>query len=143
MNGAEIAAAKPTRWPLREGMMAKPEMGAAALVLASDEFVAKAGTQSPAWLRGMGWATALLSDLISHWEKRNSTTIHDLDPAHLDLQEVERLIRENGPESMTGRMDRVMEYFRVSQWRPNELDFAVRFDPRSRAHFVVANPDTQ
>jgi predicted TIM-barrel fold metal-dependent hydrolase len=33
---------------------------------------------------GVGWAVTLLNDLIEHWDKRNSKTIHDLDPARID-----------------------------------------------------------
>lgn len=33
---------------------------------------------------GVGWACSLLADLIGHWEKRNRTTIHRLDPKRID-----------------------------------------------------------
>jgi predicted TIM-barrel fold metal-dependent hydrolase len=33
---------------------------------------------------GVGWACTLLSDLVSHWEKRNRDSIHLLDPARID-----------------------------------------------------------
>ncbi|MFT5576861.1 MAG: putative TIM-barrel fold metal-dependent hydrolase, partial [Bermanella sp.] len=35
---------------------------------------------------GVGWACSLLSDLIEHWEKRNSATIHNLDPKKIDTK---------------------------------------------------------
>ncbi|QRX81076.1 hypothetical protein [Glaciimonas sp. PAMC28666] len=61
---AEIDASKAVRWPVREAMLRAPTMGAVALVLASEEFVTKAGITNPAWIRGMGWATeaAFLGD---------------------------------------------------------------------------------
>ena len=63
-TSAQIAASKPARWPLREGMLRAPVFGVVALVLASDTHVKKAGIANPAWVRGMGWATeaAFLGD---------------------------------------------------------------------------------
>ncbi|KAF3996482.1 thiolase family protein [Glaciimonas immobilis] len=60
----EIAASKAVRWPVREAMMRTPTTGAVALVLASEDYVKKAGITNPAWMRGMGWATeaAFLGD---------------------------------------------------------------------------------
>jgi acetyl-CoA C-acetyltransferase len=62
---AEVAAeGRPTRWPLREGMVAAPVTGVAALMLASEEFVRERGLGPVAWISGMGWATepAFLGD---------------------------------------------------------------------------------
>ena len=63
-TAAQIAASKPARWPVREGMLRPPVFGAVALVLASEPYVKKAGTANPAWVHGMGWATeaAFLGD---------------------------------------------------------------------------------
>ena len=63
-TAAAIAASKPTRWPIREGMLRPRVNGAVALVLASEEHVKTAGIENPAWVRGMGWATeaAFLGD---------------------------------------------------------------------------------
>jgi hypothetical protein len=63
-SAADIAASKPARWPVREGMLGAPVTGAVALVLASDSYVEKNGIANPAWVRGMGWATeaAFLGD---------------------------------------------------------------------------------
>jgi predicted TIM-barrel fold metal-dependent hydrolase len=71
---------------------------------------------------GVAWAAALLSDLVTHWEKRNGETILDLDPERTDFDELERLVRAYGPSSVTDRMDRAMEYLRTAQWRPDDLD---------------------
>ena len=71
---------------------------------------------------GVGWAASLFSDLISHWEKRNAQSILELDPGSTDMEEVERLIREMAPASITDHMDRVLEYLHGSQWRPADLD---------------------
>jgi len=63
-SATQIAASKAMRWPVREGMVRAPVAGVVALVLASDDFVKKAGITNPAWIRGMGWATeaAFLGD---------------------------------------------------------------------------------
>jgi len=56
--------AGPARWPLTERLTTLPVTGAVAMVLAGEDFVAHRGFASPAWLRGMGWATeaAFLGD---------------------------------------------------------------------------------
>lgn len=62
------AAVPPSRytppWPLEQGMPSAPVTGAVAMVVASEEFVARKGIRNPAWVRGMGWATeaAFLGD---------------------------------------------------------------------------------
>ncbi|HLG89954.1 MAG TPA: amidohydrolase family protein [Alphaproteobacteria bacterium] len=45
---------------------------------------------------GVGWACTLLNDIIEHWEKRNSKTIHDLDPAAIDLDLMMQLFQKYG-----------------------------------------------
>lgn len=52
-----VRASRPIRWPLREGMLARPVTGAVALVLASDDYAAANGMKNAAHIRGMGWAT--------------------------------------------------------------------------------------
>ena len=49
--------AKPLRWPLTEGMVCAPGYGLVALVLADAALVKERGLSTPAWIRGMGWAT--------------------------------------------------------------------------------------
>ncbi|MGS0743235.1 thiolase C-terminal domain-containing protein [Glaciimonas sp. GG7] len=63
-NAADIAVSNPIRWPIRAEMLRAPTTGAVALVLASEDYVKKAGITNPAWTRGMGWATeaAFLGD---------------------------------------------------------------------------------
>lgn len=51
------APAAITRWPLTEGMVPSPVTGAVAVVLASEDFLAGHVGVTPAWIRGMGWAT--------------------------------------------------------------------------------------
>lgn len=61
---AEVKTGRPTRWPLREGMVPEPVTGIVALMLASEEFIAERGLGPVAWISGMGWATepAFLGD---------------------------------------------------------------------------------
>lgn len=63
-TAAQIAASTAVRWPVRAGMVREPVTGVVALVLASEDYVKKAGVSNPAWVRGMGWATeaAFLGD---------------------------------------------------------------------------------
>lgn len=71
---------------------------------------------------GVGWAVSLLSDLVGHWEKRNIEALSTLDPSVLDLDQVQDLISRYGPEQITRRIDRAMDYFHGPQWRPTNLD---------------------
>ena len=71
---------------------------------------------------GVGWACTLLSDLVSHWEKRNGETIHDLDPAKLDIDEMERLFRKYAPARYQSEIGAVREFFERPEHRPAELD---------------------
>ena len=49
-------AARASRWPLQDGMLAEPVTGAVALVLASEAYARERGLDA-AWISGMGWAT--------------------------------------------------------------------------------------
>jgi acetyl-CoA C-acetyltransferase len=58
LAGKSAASARdPKRWPLTASMVSAPVVGAVALVLASEEFVADHPELKVAWIRGMGWAT--------------------------------------------------------------------------------------
>jgi predicted TIM-barrel fold metal-dependent hydrolase len=48
---------------------------------------------------GVGWASSLLVDIVEHWEKRNVDALREhLDPALIDWDELESLVRTYGPE---------------------------------------------
>jgi predicted TIM-barrel fold metal-dependent hydrolase len=48
---------------------------------------------------GVGWASSLLVDIVEHWEKRNVDALREqLDPALIDWDELESLVRSYGPE---------------------------------------------
>ena len=61
---AAVQTGRPTRWPLREGMVPEPVTGVVALMLASEEFIEERALGPVAWISGMGWATepAFLGD---------------------------------------------------------------------------------
>jgi predicted TIM-barrel fold metal-dependent hydrolase len=71
---------------------------------------------------GVAWASSLLNDMVSHWEKRNGEAIHNLDPAKLDLDEMQKLFEQYAPEQYRGDMDGVRDFFRREEHRPAELD---------------------
>jgi acetyl-CoA C-acetyltransferase len=56
-HGGGADGPDPRRWPLQSGMVGAPATGAVALVLASEAFAAERAAKTPAWVRGMGWAT--------------------------------------------------------------------------------------
>ncbi len=60
----KVEPGRPTRWPLREGMVPQPATGVVALILASEGFIEERGLKSVSWISGMGWATepAFLGD---------------------------------------------------------------------------------
>lgn len=57
LEKAWIAGGKPKCWPLTEGMVSPPAYGLVALLLADQDFIAKRGLVTPAWIQGIGWAT--------------------------------------------------------------------------------------
>jgi predicted TIM-barrel fold metal-dependent hydrolase len=55
---------------------------------------------------GVWWATALLADLVEHWERFNASSLAELfDPGHFDVAEVINLLRRYAPELMVSAPD--------------------------------------
>lgn len=55
---------------------------------------------------GVGWASSLLIDMVEHWEKRNLAALEgNLDPALVDLDEFEALMRAYGGDLLAGAGD--------------------------------------
>jgi predicted TIM-barrel fold metal-dependent hydrolase len=71
---------------------------------------------------GVAWASSLLVNLVSHWEKRNGKAIQRLNPANLDVDEVENLFGRYGPERYRANLPRVRQYFERPEHRPEDLD---------------------
>ncbi len=61
---ADVVQGRPTRWPLREGVVPAPVTGLVVMMLASEDFIEERGLGPVAWISGMGWATepAFLGD---------------------------------------------------------------------------------
>ena len=71
---------------------------------------------------GVAWASSLLVNLVSHWQKRNGRAIQRLDPANLDVDQVEDLFARYGPERYRAHLGEVRRYFELPQHRPDDLD---------------------
>jgi predicted TIM-barrel fold metal-dependent hydrolase len=69
---------------------------------------------------GVGWACVLLSDTVSHWEKRNPKALAYVDPARLDRKRARELLLEYGGERMAGRLDQLVRAFPVEADPPLE-----------------------
>jgi predicted TIM-barrel fold metal-dependent hydrolase len=91
---------------------------------------------------GVAWACSLFADLVGHWEKRNGTSIHDLDPDQLDVDGLMEYMQKYGDDTVQANLDRVREFFATPAARPAELnefaaagvetadDLVARFVPR-------------
>ena len=60
---------------------------------------------------GVGWAANLLTDLISHWERRNGARIYDYDPANLDTELFFDLVGRYGDERVLSHVDELRSIF--------------------------------
>lgn len=68
---------------------------------------------------GAAWATALYSDMIAHWVKRNpKALIRDLDPEKVDIDMFVRLAGTYGDDRVTSRLDQIRRQLGRSQVRP-------------------------
>ena len=54
---------------------------------------------------GVAWASTLLADICEHWEKRNLDALRTLDPAAVDYQLLEELVRRHGGQLLAGVED--------------------------------------
>jgi len=55
---------------------------------------------------GVWWATALLADIVEHWERFNAVSLAELfDLEHFDVGEVGRLVHDYAPEFMASLPD--------------------------------------
>jgi predicted TIM-barrel fold metal-dependent hydrolase len=71
---------------------------------------------------GVGWACSLFADLVSHWEKRNASSIHHLDPARIDTTLLMKLFAEYGEGRFTADLDGLAESFTRLEPEPPVLD---------------------
>ena len=56
-GGSETSSTQAGRWPIEKDMVSRPVLGAVAMVIASEDYVARHKLDNVAWVRGMGWAT--------------------------------------------------------------------------------------
>lgn len=56
-SGSDAPSTQAGRWPIEKDMVSRPVLGAVAMVIASEDYVAKHKLDNVAWVRGMGWAT--------------------------------------------------------------------------------------
>jgi len=54
---------------------------------------------------GVAWGCSILSDLISHWEKRNGTVIQEFNPANLDRARLAELLKQYDGKKLSSRWD--------------------------------------
>jgi hypothetical protein len=71
---------------------------------------------------GVAWACSLYADLVSHWEKRNAETIHHLDPARIDVDQLMKLFAEYGEGRFTADLEGLAESFTKLEPEPPTLD---------------------
>lgn len=71
---------------------------------------------------GVSWACQLYADLIGHWQKRNRTTIHHLDPARIDTELVLRLFQQYGDRHFHKDVPGLAEAFTKLEPAPPFLD---------------------
>ena len=71
---------------------------------------------------GVAWGASLLADLVGHWEKRNRDSIHELDPARLDVDEVVGLFEQYGTARYREHLDAVRGFFARAEHQPDDVD---------------------
>lgn len=71
---------------------------------------------------GVGWACRLYSDIIGHWEKRGGRGIRELNPRHLDVDEVMRYVVEKGEPSQRARAEEIRALYEAGEPAPEEID---------------------
>lgn len=71
---------------------------------------------------GVGWACSLLSDMVSHWDKRNAEAIETLNPNRLNLDDMRQLITDYCPDRYHDRVDDMVAFFARPQHAPASHD---------------------
>ena len=71
---------------------------------------------------GVAWACSLLGDLVGHWEKRNGSAIHALDPDALDVDALLALFEQYGDARVHAGLAELRTYFTRPSARPAQLD---------------------
>jgi hypothetical protein len=68
------------------------------------------------------WACELYAGLVSHWEKRNAVSIHELDPARIDEALLLQLFEQYGNERMARNGEAIADSFKKLEPPPPFFD---------------------
>ena len=71
---------------------------------------------------GVAWACELYAGLVSHWEKRNASSIHELDPERIDKALLLDLFDRYGDERMKKDGEAIATAFQRLEPEPPETD---------------------
>ncbi len=71
---------------------------------------------------GVTWACELYAGLVSHWEKRNAVSIHELDPARIDEALLLQLFEQYGNERMARNGEAIADSFKKLEPPPPFFD---------------------
>jgi predicted TIM-barrel fold metal-dependent hydrolase len=71
---------------------------------------------------GVGWACLLYADILSHWEKRNRDSIHELDPARIDTALLLELFAKYGNDRFSADPEVLRDAFSKLEPEPPETD---------------------
>ena len=71
---------------------------------------------------GVAWGCSLYAEMIGHWEKRNATAIHNMDPAFLDRDGLVDLIAQYGDRPVTGKLEEIKEALGQKTSTPANVD---------------------
>ena len=71
---------------------------------------------------GVSWACELYAGLVSHWEKRNASSIHELDPARIDSELLIDLFGRYGDQRMKKNGEAIAASFKKLEPPPPFTD---------------------
>jgi predicted TIM-barrel fold metal-dependent hydrolase len=71
---------------------------------------------------GVAWACELYAGLVSHWEKRNAESIHELDPARIDSELLLELFEQYGDDRMARNGEAIAASFKKLEPAPPFTD---------------------
>jgi predicted TIM-barrel fold metal-dependent hydrolase len=85
---------------------------------------------------GVGWAVSLLSDTLEHWEKRNPSTIGNLDPKRIDNDLMMKLFAEYGDKIFRADAKGLRESFAGLEPEPPYTDEWTQLNVKSREELI-------
>lgn len=89
---------------------------------------------------GVGWACNLLTDLVSHWEKRTPEALaKNTLPTNLDMEQLAELMRRHGGQRYEDKLDELLDCVSMSAPFMSPIEAAARESENERDDFI-ANP---